>query len=177
MRSRSAAFRLALALASVPRPAAAETSQLAGPRRDSSPAAAETQVPAPAPNKSSDNHGMFDVGAAWFAITYGGTALAGTLLWGLHAGTGSGSTAASDSNRWSPLLVPVVGPLVTLGTVPNMRTGDSVELALLLAACQAGGLALFIAGGVEARKAGSTALRAAPSIAVGPGAGNLRWSF
>jgi hypothetical protein len=168
---------LALAFASSPSPAAAETSQLPGPRRDGVPAATETQAPAPAPNKSSDNHGMFDAGAAWFAITYGGTALGGALLWGLHAGTGSGSTAVNDSNRWSPLLVPVVGPLISMGTVPNMRTGDHVELALLLTACQAGGVALFAAGAVEARKAGSTALRAAPSIAVGPAGGNLRWSF
>jgi hypothetical protein len=177
MRSRSAAGPLALALAVVPRLALAETSQLPGPRRDSSPAATETQAPAPAPNKSADNHGMFDAGAAFFAISYGGTALAGVLLWGLHARTGSGSTAAGDSSRYSPLLVPIVGPLVTMGTVPNMRTGDSVELALLLTACQAGGLALFIAGGVEARKAGSTASTAAPSVAVGPGGGTLRWTF
>jgi hypothetical protein len=178
MRSRSTASVLALGLAfalyRVPRLAAAETSDGPGPRRASLPAEAEPKVQPPTTNARTGEVALLDVGAGFFAVTYGATALAGTLLWGLHSKTGSGSTSVSDSNRWSPLLVPVVGPLISIGTVPQLRTSDGIELMLLLAACQGGGLALAIAGGIEAHGRRS---RAVPSVAVGPGGGSLRWTF
>jgi hypothetical protein len=172
---------LSFAIAGVTLPVAAETptpsgasSALPGPRRVPAPSAIQD---VPAPDATTDDQRVLHVGAGFFAIAYGGTALAGALLWGLHAGTGSGSGSAGDSTRWSPLLVPVVGPLISMGTVPTMRSGDGAELALLLAATQGGALALFIGGAMQASSPRRAAFRPGPTVAIGPGGGSLRWSF
>jgi hypothetical protein len=124
----------------------------------------------------------------------GGLMISGGVIlssaWALSAFIGGIilSEAGHDSSGYSPLLVPIIGPFITLGTgadVDLSRDNDRPIVALILfnGITQATGLALLVGGIASDQKywvrndiPRSASLRP-PEILVGPGGGALRFRF
>jgi hypothetical protein len=111
---------------------------------------------------------MAMAGVAVFAPFYG--------LSVLFAGTYLGNDDRT-AKMYAPLLVPVIGPFITIGTADT----DFGTLFLLLdGVAQATGASLFIAGMLSdekylARRTAGLDLR--PEVFVGPRSASLRWQF
>ncbi|MGK4003206.1 hypothetical protein WMF31_11325 [Sorangium sp. So ce1036] len=98
------------------------------------------------------------------------------------------SEGSSESESYAPLLVPVAGPFITLGTGEDIDFSDgdgrlSGALVLVDGLAQATGLALLVAGLVANQKIWvrddipQGASLPAPEILVGPTGGTLRFRF
>jgi hypothetical protein len=129
----------------------------------------ETQM-----NRKLARAGAIVLGSSWAlaALT------AGTVL----------SEGSSESESYAPLLVPVAGPFITLGTGEDIDFSDgdgrlSGALVLVDGLAQATGLALLVAGLVANQKVWvrddipREASLPAPEILVGPTGGTLRFRF
>jgi hypothetical protein len=107
------------------------------------------------------------------AVTFSSAYLLSVL--GAVAGATDG---AKGPKRFLPLLVPVGGPFITIGTADSKGSGTA--LLMLDGLAQVGGVVLFIVGlstdqALLVRNDVRTGL--VPAVDVGPGSGSLRWSF
>jgi hypothetical protein len=125
------------------------------------------------------NRGMIIAGSTTLASAWGLSAIVGGIIL---------SEGGRDSGGYGPLLVPVIGPFITLGTADDVsfdRNGEEALalLTLLNGVTQATGLALLI-GGIAADQKywlrndipRAASLRA-PEVVIGPGGGALRFRF
>lgn len=94
-------------------------------------------------------------------------------------GAVSGATdGPKGPKRYLPLLVPVGGPFITIGTADSKGAGTA--LLTLDGLAQVGGVALFIIGlstdqALLVRNDVRTSF--VPAVELGPRSGSLRWSF
>lgn len=107
------------------------------------------------------------------AVTFSSAYLLSVL--GAVAGATDG---AKGPKRFLPLLVPVAGPFITIGTADSKGAGTSTLVLDGLA--QTGGVVLFIVGlytdqALLVRNDVRTSL--VPEVELGPRSGSLRWSF
>lgn len=112
--------------------------------------------------------GMAKAGIATFAPLYGLSVLFG----GVYLGSQSG-----DAGKYGPMLLPVIGPWVTIGTAD---TDEGTFFLVLDGLGQATGAALFLAGMLTdekylARTTGRLNLR--PEVFVSPTSVAMRWQF
>jgi len=112
--------------------------------------------------------GMAKAGIATFVPLYALSVLGGSVYLGSESG---------DAKRYGPLIIPIVGPFVTIGTADT----DFGTLFLVLDGVgQITGAALFIAGMLSdekylARKTAGLNLR--PEVFIGPKSLAMRWQF
>ncbi len=112
--------------------------------------------------------GMAKAGIATFAPLYALSALFG----GLYLGNESG-----DASKYGPMIIPVIGPFVTMGTSDD---SDGNLFLLLDGVGQLTGAALFVAGMLSeekylARKTAGLNLR--PEVFISPKSVAMRWEF
>ena len=112
--------------------------------------------------------GMAKAGIAIFAPSYALSALFGATYLGNESG---------QAREYVPMLIPVIGPFVTMGTSDS--SGGNLFL-LLDGVGQLTGAALFLAGMLSdekylARQTGGLNLR--PEVFIGPKSVAMRWEF
>jgi hypothetical protein len=111
--------------------------------------------------------GMAKAGIATFVPLYGLSALFGALFLGDENG---------KAKEYGPMIIPVLGPFVTIGTSDSGEFGAG--LFVLDGLGQLAGAALFIGGLLAEEKylvRGGKSVR--PEVSIGPGSVALRWQF
>jgi hypothetical protein len=111
--------------------------------------------------------GMAKAGIATFVPLYGLSALFGGLFLGSEGG---------DAKQYGPMIIPVLGPFVTIGTSDSSEF--SAGILVLDGLGQLAGAALFIGGMLSEEKylvRGGKSVR--PEVSIGPGSVALRWQF
>jgi hypothetical protein len=109
------------------------------------------------------------------AVTFGSTYVASALFGGAFLAEGG-----DVGSMFGPLLIPIAGPFVTIGT--SESEGIGTFLLVLDGVFQAAGGALFVAGFLAEeeyldRTAVGSFKLTPPSLIVGPGSAALRWRF
>lgn len=124
----------------------------------------------------------------------GGLMIAGSVIlssaWAISAFTGGLFLSGGSRNTegYGPLLVPIIGPFITLGTgsdvdLSNENDRMAATLVILNGVTQVTGLAMLIAGIAADQKywvrndIPSAASLRTPEILIGPGGGALRFHF
>jgi len=112
--------------------------------------------------------GLAKAGIATFVPLYGLSVLFGATYLGSETG---------DASRYGPMLVPVIGPFITMGTAD----GGGANIFLLLDGVgQLTGAALFIAGMLSEEKYLSrrtAGLNLRPEVFISPKSVAMRWQF
>lgn len=112
--------------------------------------------------------GLAKAGIATFVPLYGLSALFG----GVYLGSENG-----DAKRYGPMIIPIVGPFVTIGTADT----DAGTLFLLFDGLgQVTGATLFLVGMLSDDKylaRTSAGLNLRPEVFIGPKSATLRWQF
>jgi hypothetical protein len=118
--------------------------------------------------KTRPRMGLAKAGIATFVPLYGLSVLFGSVYLGSERG---------DAKRYGPMLIPVVGPLATIGTA---ETDEGTLFLVLDAVGQITGATLFIAGMLADEKylARQTAgLNLRPEVFITPKSIAMRWQF
>jgi hypothetical protein len=108
------------------------------------------------------------------AVTFGAPYIVSALVGGAFLSEGG------DGSAFGPLLIPVVGPFVTIGTAQSEGLGTFFLALDGIAQTIGAGLfvAAFIAEEDYLERTGYAALKLQPpAVLVGPGSAALRWRF
>jgi hypothetical protein len=111
--------------------------------------------------------GMAKAGIATFVPLFGLTALFGGVFLGSESG---------EAKQYGPLIIPVLGPFITIGTSDAEEFGAGFLVVDGLG--QLAGAALFIGGLLSEEKylvRSGKSVR--PEVSIGPGSMALRWQF
>jgi hypothetical protein len=112
--------------------------------------------------------GMVKAGIATFVPLYALSALYGATYLGNESG---------GAKQYGPMIIPIIGPLVTMGTSDN---GDGNFILLLDGAGQITGAVLFIVGMLSEEKylaRNTTELNLRPEVFISPKSIAMRWEF
>lgn len=114
------------------------------------------------------NRPLIATGLSLFALAYGISLGVSTIIL---------SVGERGSEAFAPLLIPVVGPFITMGTLDE----DITATMTLNGVTQTAGLLLVVVGAFATDKVlvriEPPVASAAPEILVGPGSTTLRWRF